>query len=165
MITGKPPVENGVLNRSYRELNVDTIFDEEDKLSKKSVLIEGDIKILNTSIQPILNIDKNDNGITDDEIYNCALEELNNNYDLMLVHFHSVDDFGHKYGPYAAETLDQLEAIDDYIKTLIDSWDGKVLIIADHGMHKDGDGGNHGEFRSEDMFIPYITLNGGNDNE
>lgn len=164
MITGKSPVENGVLNRSYRELNVDTIFDEADKLSKKSVLIEGNIKILNTNIQPVLNVDENGNGMIDDEIYNSALEELNNN-DLMLVHFHSFDDFGHNYGPYAEETLNQMKVLDEYIEHLVNKWDGKVFIIADHGMHKEGNGGNHGEFRSEDMFVPYITLNGGKVNE
>lgn len=161
MITGKPPVETGVLNRDYRELKVPTIFDMADQLNKKSVLVEGDIKILNTNIEPILNLDLNQNGYTDDEIYQSALEELSGNYDFMLVHFHGFDEMGHEYGPYSDETLEYIKIMDQYVTDLVGRWDGKVIITADHGMHQTDDAGSHGEFRIEDMLIPYIFIEGG----
>ncbi|WP_461204697.1 alkaline phosphatase family protein [Clostridium sp. DL1XJH146] len=158
MITGQPPVKNGVLNRDYRELKVDTIFDEVEKLGKKSALIEGDIKILNTSIEPVLNLDTNNNGYNDDEVYEKALEEIDS--DFLLVHFHGLDDLGHEFGPEAEETIERFKLLDGYVGELVSRWDGKVIITADHGMHTTSDGGSHGEFRNEDMYIPYILING-----
>lgn len=165
MITGKPPVENGVLNRDYRELNVDTIFDEAEKLGKKSALVEGDIKILNTNINPILNLDSNKDGYNDDEVYQSALKEIDKDNSYLLVHFHGLDDLGHEYGPDAKEIFQRFKILDEYIEDLVSKWDGKVIITADHGMHIDGDGGSHGDFRTEDIYIPYITVNGGKINE
>ena len=99
MITGESPQKNGVLNREYRELKVPTIFDKAEALDKKAILIEGDINILNTKLKPQLNIDKNKNGSKDDEIFNNALDEIGNDYNLFFVHFHSVDEFGHEQCP------------------------------------------------------------------
>ncbi len=163
MITGEPPVKNGVLNREYRELKIDTIFDKAEELGKKSALIEGDIKILDTSIEPVLNLDLNDNGYNDDEVYQSALKEFDT--DFLLVHFHGLDDLGHDYGPNGEETIERFIILDQYVGDLVNKWEGKVIIIADHGMHETSEGGNHGEFRNEDMYIPYIVINGEKVNE
>ena len=34
-------------------------------------------------------------------------------------------------------------------------------MTADHGMHDVLDKGTHGEFRAEDLFVPYVIFNGG----
>jgi len=162
MITGAPPIENGIPNRDYREVQVDTIFDFAGDIDKTSLLVEGEIKILNTESELILNIDSNRDGYTDDEVYLSAMQNLNAVYDFILVHFHGVDDAGHDFGPFADETLDRIEVIDGYISELVSMWEGKVIIVSDHGMHETISGGDHGEFRSEDMFIPYIIIDGGN---
>ncbi|MFA9422921.1 MAG: hypothetical protein ACERLG_05055, partial [Sedimentibacter sp.] len=62
MITGKTPDVNGVHDRSVRELNVESIFGYTLENNKKSLLLEGDIKILNTEIEPELHIDENKDG-------------------------------------------------------------------------------------------------------
>jgi hypothetical protein len=159
MITGEIPIENGILNRSYRDVLKPTIFD----LTKESILVEGNIKILDLSVETVLNFDKNENGYTDDEIFNSAVKQLDesNDIELILVHFHGFDDNGHKYGATDSRTIDYIKSIDKYIETLSSKWDGKIIMTADHGMHDVLDKGNHGEFRAEDLFIPYVIYNGG----
>jgi len=154
MITGQKPKVNGVLDRSYRTINVPDIFSIATDNNKSSVIIEGDIKILDTSVEPILNLDRNNNGYTDDEIFETALQHLEN--DFVFVHFHSLDEFGHDYGDMNEKTLDQLMLLDGYVKELVNRWDGHVIITSDHGMHTTNEGGNHGEFRYEDLIIPFM---------
>jgi phosphopentomutase len=56
--------------------------------------------------------------------------------------------------------MERLETIDSYIEKLASNWNGKIIITSDHGMHSTGEGGDHGEFRFEDMVVPYIIING-----
>lgn len=165
MITGVPPIENGVLNRSYREVKAETIFEKAQSMGKSAVLVEGDIEIIDAGIKPILNIDTNDDGYTDDEIFTSALDAIETEPNYILVHFHSFDDSGHNYGAYSNETLGRMAVLEQYIKELSTKWDGKIILTADHGMHTTSDGGSHGEFRAEDLTIPYIIYDGGKINE
>lgn len=165
MITGKPPCVNGVYNRKYKDLKTESVFGAAKNMGKNAVLVEGDIKILNTEIEPILNIDKNKNGTRDDEIFTSALEEIKKNPNLILVHFHSIDDRGHEYGDVTTETMETIKKIDGYVKELAANWNGKIIITADHGMHKTSDGGDHGIFRYEDLVVPYFVIEGGLNNE
>jgi len=157
MLTGQTPKDNGVLDRSFRTLLSDDIFSYVTDKGLTSKLIEGNVKILDTSIDPVLNLDHNNNGITDDEIFTSAKASLDS--DFLLVHFHSLDEFGHDYGPLDERTLNQLLLLDTYVKDLSESWSGYLLVVTDHGMHKTEDGGNHGEFRAEDILIPYLRRN------
>lgn len=159
ILTGVSPKENGILNRSYREVKSETIFEMADKLGKESILIEGDTNILNLNVKTELNFDRNNDGFNEDEIYLSALSHIDE-YDLLFVHFHSVDDAGHSYGPMDRKTLDRLKVVDEYIENLVAKWDGKVLIVSDHGMQVDGDAGYHGDFVTESMYVPLIILEG-----
>ncbi len=161
IITGKEPDVNGVMDRSMRELKVDSIFDKTSELYKKSILIEGNTAILNTSIKPILNIDQNKDGYTDDEIYQSAKTLLDGSHDLALIHFHSIDEVGHQVGYIQEAVMTQIEVVDQYVESLVKDWNGKAIIVSDHGMHDTAQGGSHGEFRAEDLFVPYVILNGG----
>jgi len=158
MITGETPKVNGVLNRSYRELNTPDIFEYALGNNLEAILIEGDINILDTTLKPILNIDRNGNNMADDEIYETTMKALESDYDLMMIHLHSLDEMGHDYGPLDKKTIEQLLILDGYIEDFILKWDGKVIITTDHGMHKVDDAGDHGEFRYEDMIVPYISI-------
>ncbi|WP_073151058.1 alkaline phosphatase family protein [Paramaledivibacter caminithermalis] len=160
MITGQPPNINGVYDRKYKDLKTESIFGKMQKMGKEAVLVEGDIKILNTEIQPILNIDKNKNGTRDDEIFESALKAIKNEPDLALVHFHSIDDMGHEKGDFAKETMETLKTIDGYVKELCNKWDGKIMIVSDHGIHSTAEGGTHGVFRYEDLIVPYFVFEG-----
>lgn len=160
ILTGKLPSENGVHTRKEMDISTPSIFEYAKKRGKSSVLVEGNIKILNLEIEPILNIDKNSNGSADDEIRDKALEKMNEGQNLMVVHFHGIDDSGHNYGDLSFQTMERIKLTDGYVKELVYRWDGRVIITADHGMHSTSEGGSHGEFRYEDMVVPYIICEG-----
>jgi len=158
MVTGNTPKYTGVHSREKRPLLVPTIFETALQKGKNSKLIEGNMKIITGEVVPtILNIDDNKNGTIDDEIYRCAMNEIQNPPHILMIHFHSYDDFGHDYGPGSEEALGQLEVLDSYIENITKGYEGDVIITADHGMHDVGDGGEHGTFSSLDLFIPIIT--------
>ncbi|KUK74200.1 MAG: Uncharacterized protein XD91_0058 [Clostridiales bacterium 38_11] len=160
MLTGQPPYINGISDRSNRNPKVETIFDYLNSNGKSSMLIEGNANILNLNTDIILNPDRNNNGHTDDEVFQSAIENINK-VDYYMVHIHGLDDSGHTYGDFADETMTKLLEIDGYVKSLVSLWDEKVIITSDHGMHSTDTGGDHGVFRYEDMIVPYIITEGG----
>lgn len=160
MLTGKPPHINGIIDRSSRDPKVETIFDYLNSNGKPSMLIEGTSSILNLNTDTVLNPDQNNNGYTDDEVFESAIKNINN-VDFFMVHFHGLDDSGHTHGDLAEETMTKLLEIDGYVESLVSLWDGMVIITSDHGMHSTDTGGYHGEFRYEDMIVPYIITEGG----
>lgn len=161
MITGKPPYENGVYSRKQRDLEAPSIFAVAKALDKKSMLVEADMKILNTEIEPLLNIDRNNNGITCDEVFEASLEQIDKDYDLLMIHFHGIDDTGHSYGDLHEKTMEMISMTDAYIEELVSKWTGRVIITSDHGMHSSLEGGDHGSFRYQDMMVPYVITEGG----
>lgn len=157
MITGQGPDVNGVHDRSYRDLKVQSIFGDALEMGKKSILIEADIQILNTEIAPELHVDVNGDGNIDDEIFEQAKEVAGEDYDLIFIHFHGIDDRGHDFGPDAEETMAYVKVIDGYVETLASLWDGNMILTADHGMDFDEEGGYHGRGNTMDMVVPYFT--------
>lgn len=157
MLTGEPPYINGVYKRKMPDLMVDDIFDKVEELGKTSAYIEGNIKILNTSLEPQLNADANLNKSTDEEVMISAEKAIKKGYDFIFVHFHGVDDSGHDTGDLSEETLEKIKEIDRYIEYLLEDFDGRVIISTDHGMHKTEIGGNHGCFIFQDMIVPFIS--------
>ena len=160
MLTGQPPHMNGISDRNNRNPLVDTIFDHLSGLGKSSMLIEGNASILNLNTETVLNPDVNNNGYTDDEVYNSAKQNMSD-IDYLMVHFHGLDDWGHSYGDLTLETMSKLVEIDSYVDALVALWDGIVIITSDHGMHSSDLGGDHGVFRYEDMIVPYFITKGG----
>ncbi|MDD3045732.1 MAG: alkaline phosphatase family protein, partial [Candidatus Delongbacteria bacterium] len=160
MITGTGPDENGIHDRSYRNLK-SSIFTLMKEKGLKSLLVEADVRILDHGANEILNIDRNKNGSIDDEVFETAVKELSNGYDYMMVHFHKIDDCGHSFGPFGKETLEQIRISDEYVENLVEKFSGKIIITADHGMHKTDTGGSHGQARYEDFIVPYLTIDGG----
>ena len=160
MITGTGPDENGIHDRSYRNLK-SSIFTVLKEKSLKSLLVEADVRILDHGADEILNIDRNKNGSIDDEVFETAVKELSGGYDYMMVHFHKIDDCGHSFGPFGKETLEQIRISDEYVENLVEKFSGKIIITADHGMHKTDTGESHGQARYEDFIVPYLTIDGG----
>ena len=150
MLTGAPPDRNGVLEREMREMKREDIFSKAMKLGKTCAYIEGSHALLNTSIKPVLSLD-------DGEAYENAREALAGGPDLMFAHFHGIDEAAHAYGPYAEQTMQKIREIDGYVRALMEGFDGRVIITADHGLHETEEGGGHGELLPEDMIVPYIV--------
>ena len=160
-LTGVTPDVNGIYRRGLRTPEVPTIFARTAEEERKATAIMGPIQVMDLEIPAVLCTDTNDDGSTDDEILEAALERMDDDYDLLLVHFKDVDRAGHNYGDLAGETLEQIRRIDGYVDQLVSRWQGKVVIFSDHGMHTTEDGGDHGWLITEDMFTPYWLLDGG----
>lgn len=156
ILTGQGPDVNGVHDRSTRDLKVESIFEYTLNNNMNTLFLEADIKILNTEIDPLLHLDKNKDGNIDDEIYESALVAAEEDYDLIFIHFHGIDDRGHSFGPYSEETMRYIKIIDDYIKNLSEIWDGSIIAVSDHGMHETPEGGEHGKNIQSDMLVPYF---------
>jgi hypothetical protein len=160
MITGKNPGENGIFSRKQMDLKVPDIFKEAERMGKKAVLLEGNIKILNTNLEPVLEVDANSDGSSDDEIYESAEKCMGQGYNLVFVHFHSIDSSGHSFGDLGESTMKTISTIDGYIRELSANWKGRIIITSDHGMHSVQGEGDHGVFSCEDMIVPYIIIGG-----
>jgi hypothetical protein len=160
VLTGKLPDENGISAEKMREPSVDDMFVFASSMGKTSAMVEGSTKLINTSVEQLLNPDGNGNGSTDDEVFACAKEQLDAGADLVFVHFHGYDDVAHSYGPLSKEACAKLKELDDYVKQLCTGFYGTVIVIADHGQHRtEGDKlGEHGEFRLRDMTVPWIRF-------
>lgn len=156
MVTGKTPAHTGIKSRGDSNLKCDTVFETFSRSGKRCTVVEGHIKILKDDSNTVLNIDENKDGIIDDEIFDSSLKQLKNRPDVILIHFHSYDELAHKYGPHSPEAMKQLGKIDGWTKQLAGNWDGDMIVAADHGLHEEGQGGNHGSFCPEDLFIPII---------
>lgn len=161
ILTGVGPERNGIYSRKQKELRCEDIFIKVKEMGKTCANIEGDIKIINTSVEPLLNPDLNRNGMTDDEVLSAAIGAIKEDNSFIFVHFHGIDDAGHLYGDLSGKTMERVRLIDGYLRRLVSIWPGKVIITADHGMHADGDGGDHGIICYQDLFVPYIMTDGG----
>ncbi len=168
MVTGEPPAVSGVTKRGIHEIACGTIFTYAESLGLKAYVSEGDAQILRLEgAETELSPDLNGSGSGDDEILDCALERIAAGGDaLIFVHFHGFDDAEHEYSPGSAEAREALKTIDSYCAALLEAWDGRVIIAADHGQHaQDGTGdiayadrrGTHGDFAPTDIFVPLLT--------
>jgi predicted AlkP superfamily pyrophosphatase or phosphodiesterase len=157
MVTGRPPCDNGIYQRGMSDIMVPDIFERMTQMGKTSVYIEGHISLINTSLAAELNADRDGDEMTDDEVFETAMDAVTSDADFLFVHFHGVDDLGHDNGDLSASTMDKISEVDGYIKALAENFKGRLIISADHGMHTTTDGGSHGEFRYEDMIVPYIS--------
>lgn len=166
MVTGHCPAENGVTERGIHTISCETIFDYALSLGLSSYVSEGDTQILALPGAELeLSPDLNGDGTGDDEIFGCAMEAADG-YELLFVHFHSVDDASHEFGPGSPEARQALVQADAWCGELMSVWDGRVIVTSDHGQHEnDGTGdaayagrsGTHGDFAPSDIFVPLLT--------
>jgi len=164
MVTGTPPIENGVTERGIHSLSGDTIFDYAASIGKSASVIEGDSQIFSFSVKQELNPDSDSLDGTDNEIFQSAMAAKQSGCDLLFVHFHGVDDVSHTFGPESEEAAEKIKQIDGYFGELSDGWSGKIIVVADHGQHENDGGdpayenlaGKHGSFTASDIFVPFL---------
>ena len=114
-------------------------------------IIQDDKFFFTSKFDIVLNTDRNNNGMIDDEIFETAMSHLEKDFDLLFVHFHSVDDLAHEYGPYSENVLRQIELVSSYVNALLHEWGRDFIILSDHGLHSRDFKGYHGTNRIEDM--------------
>jgi len=150
MLTGATADGHGVHDRGIRGMAREDIFAKAQAMGKACAYIEGSHALLKTSVTPVLSL-------SDDEVYENARKALAGEPDLLFVHFHGIDETAHDHGPYAQETLQKINELDRYVQALCESFEGLVIITADHGQHETESGeGAHGAYRAEDMVVPYM---------
>lgn len=158
MLTGEGGDVNGITSRETKELQCQDLFAKAAAMGKKSAYMEGSINLLNTSQKAVLSPDVDG---ADSGVFANAQQAISADNDLVFAHFHSIDDAASTHGPYAPETMAQLTKVDELVRVLVEGFDGKVIITADHGLHETADGGGHGVVCAEDMLVPYILTDGG----
>lgn len=161
IVTGKTPFVNGVFfnesqSRSVLEPKVSDIFSYANSLGKSISYLEGNSNLIITSVSPILSL-------SDFEINEKAKNAISEGDDLIFIHFHEIDDTNHEYGPLSNQALTKISYIESYIEYLVDQFDGKVIIVPDHGhmtMYDENNipYGDHGLFTNLDMFVPYYVI-------
>jgi len=149
MVTGGTPDVNGIQSRDQREPAVGDIFAVAEKLGRASAFIAYQ-SIIRTSLKPEL-------ALSDGDSFMLAKQTLETPPDLLFVHFKGIDATAHTFGPHAAETRQVVSEIDGYVRSLAESYDGRVIVVADHGLHETKEGGDHGLFLLEDMIVPYVV--------
>ncbi len=165
-VTGLPPAENGIRARSDHTLLKPTFLEVGKKEGHSTVWIEGDSGFLDADMEN--NVDSDGDGTIDGEIHEAVMEHLMAGTEIVLGHYHSIDDAGHHSGPGSAEQMDAVGNIDRYIGEVVSllengSIPSILILFSDHGMHEGDDGlGVHGEFTHEDMFsiVSYKLLGG-----
>jgi len=149
MLTGETPDTHGIQGRGTRELAAPDIFEQIEALELTAAHIGARNSFIQTSLMPQLSL-------SDADGFMLAMQHLD--YDFVFVHFKEIDVAGHAYGPHAEQTQQTIAEIDGYVRTLVEQFDGRVIITSDHGMHETADGGgNHYRFMPEDMFVPYVV--------
>jgi len=135
MITGKPPQENGIISSQDQDLKAPSLFTLTEQLQKSALLLHSGPKLLNPEIEPQLVKDKNGDKTADDEIYDLALDKLEQGYDFVMLGF---DDI----------TADNTS---NYLQQIVNQWPGKVIIT---GAPED----TASNFTCDSMYVPYLCL-------
>lgn len=161
LLTGAPPSIHGVETRGIRKTEQQTLLDNAAAAGLESAAVEGEalsFQLRGAEFQ--LSGDRDGDGGTDDNVLAHALEVIEEGWpDLLLIHFHGIDDLGHQYGPGAPEEQAKIREIDQAVGKILENIPSGtlVMIFADHGMHREFGGdrtGNHGHLIERDMLIP-----------
>jgi len=162
LLTSTLPKENKVYGYGYRKTTSKTLFDLFAENGKSVIAVEGHSLAFNLrNAETILSGDRDENGITNDNVFENSLEViLSDMPDLLYIHFHDIDDMGHQYGPFSSEYEASIIQVDSYLEEIFIRLpeDTLITIFADHGMHKTEDGGNHGTLTAADLIIPIIFI-------
>ena len=167
LLTGAPPQVHGAWRRGIRQTEVETLFDAASAAGLYAVAVEGEslpFNLRNAEIR--LSGDRDENGSTDDNVLANALTTLDAGMpDLLVVHFHGIDNAEHTYGPGAPEELAAAHEVDSAVGQIVRALPENtlVLVLADHGQHlvaadEEGRVGNHGSLIGSDMFIPIWVI-------
>lgn len=159
IVTGQSPFVNGVHfdqdeSRAVLKPKVPDIFDYAVSRDKSVSYLEGCGNLIVTNVLPSY-------GLSDRQTYENAKAAIAADKDLIFVHFHEIDDTNHKYSAISAQSKAKCMEIDGYIADLKAQFNGKIIIVPDHGhnvLYDENNNayGKHGMFTNFDMYIPYF---------
>lgn len=177
LLTGKKPVEHGVVNnRVCRLSKEESIF---SLCRKKGLKTGASAYYWISELYNVAPFDRIRDSFVDDEKLNIqhgifyTLDHypdenvfLNGEHirekwqpDFLMIHPMNVDDEGHKHGVDSREYRDSIRAVDGILSTFIPRWlesGYTILVTADHGMSYDG---NHSGVAEEERIVPIWLVN------
>jgi len=142
MITGVSPDVHGVHSHKERMLEVPTVF--AGRSGSNTAFLEGDTRILVTELSPVLHPARLGRGC-DEWIADDAVKASSLHIPFIFAHFHEIDDKAHESGPYSEACMKQIEAADGQVRRIAQVFDGRMIIISDHGVTDGENGGIHGQ--------------------
>lgn len=164
LLTGTPPYVNGVFGYGFRSTESKTLFDLAAEGGRSVTAVEGySLAFGLRNADVILSGDRDGDGFTDDNALANSLRVIGEDMpDLLFIHFHDVDDQGHRLGPDSPEYEAAIIRVDGYLDQIYQVLPTNtfIIIFADHGMQNDpfSSGGNHGQLTQSAMIIPIIFL-------
>lgn len=144
MLTGVSPAAHGIFTHADRKLMMPTML---EAYGEDSVLLEGDMRILETVNAPILHIGDDVYGV-DERIFQDTFRAIKKNIPFIFSHFHEIDDLAHQYGPYHAAVMEQIHKTDRMLDILAQHFYGSIFLISDHGLYEHEGKGIHGKITS-----------------
>lgn len=160
IFTGQTPNVHGVHDRATRTMSAPDIFTAAYDLGFSSTRVQGGVNIVQTSVLSALIPNLGHVFDTDRGVFDATLARINDS-DLVFVHFNSIDDISHTYGPYSPQVAEAMAFVDDLVRALAEEWDGMMIITGDHGQHylgQEGRLGDHLWVSHEDIFVPYLII-------
>ena len=167
MFTGQLPNVHGVHDRATRTMSVPDVFEHAYNLGFSSIRVQGGVNIVATSERPYLIPNSGHVFDTDREVFEAAMARIDDS-DLLFIHFNSVDEISHSYGPYAPQVQEAMELVDEKVRELVQARGGVTIVLGDHGQHLLGESGRMGDHlwvSHEDIFVPYVVIESGGRNE
>jgi len=161
LLTGAEPYAHGVETRGIRKTDHETVLQIAKQAGLDVQAVEGEaLSFFLSGADFQLSGDRDQNGSTDDNVLENTLAVLEDGMpDVLLVHFHGIDDLGHKVGPGHPREEEVIRDVDRAVGQILSSLPGDTMVIvfADHGMHRvqgEESAGNHGHLIPRDMLIP-----------
>ena len=165
MLTGAGSETHKIRDRT-QELNCETIFEVLRGVDKVSATAARELSSLGILISPYADKSGLATSNTDIEVTEIAIQAIQEQVDLLWVHFLDVDDAGHSSGPQSDESLTAVGNADRNLGKILQyaSSNGySVIVLADHGQHtvvRDGViQGTHGTVMLEDTIVPLVWAN------
>ena len=160
IFTGQLPNVHGVHDRATRTMAATDAFETAYELGFSSTRVQGGVNIVATSERPILLPNLGHVFYTDRSVFDAAMARIDDT-DFMFIHFNSIDDIAHTYGPYAPQVREAMALMDELVQELVYARGGVVIILGDHGQHFLGEPGRLGDHlwvSHEDIFVPYVVI-------
>jgi predicted AlkP superfamily pyrophosphatase or phosphodiesterase len=164
MLTGASPEIHKITDRTM-PLRLETIFD----VMRESGLNSSTAARVSSSLGILISPHADSPGLAesnlDSEVTDIAVKKLMDGFNLVWVQLLDVDDAGHAFGPYSAESMEALVRADKNLGRILEAakdYNYSVIVLADHGQHvseRDTNKGTHGTDIPEDIEVPLMWAN------
>lgn len=157
-LTAYEPTTENALKEMFN-YEGENLFNQMRSINNESIYISNFKYIENENLEYIKVEDANNDYFYDDDTFLKIEEIISNNNSLIVSNFTDYEKNALAFGPNSDEALKTLKNLDNYISQISDIWPGNIIITSDSGIHETEEGeGTGGQFRYEDLFVPYIII-------